>query len=408
MNFVRICCNRLSRIALTSCIMAGFLFSALVEEKSLANDVSEDLFIYLPLVMQTYDPSTTWLAPSSVDLEPRPNNAPLAVIDHQGRLHLLWDTFTDPRFIYHTIQSGNGWTTPAPVASSIGTSYTLYAPYVDSNGNIQLVWRNWLGAGIENPYRLLYSSFNGNEWTPEEEVVRSTYELQAMVHSGDVGDVHVTYAGSIFFTKIYHTIRSQTGWSAPVEVKPVHTTSLIWPSMQGGIHLYGDDYSGSVHYSYWKNGGFEVNDRTIAGRVYGRKSVLDGVNNLHLYWVGQIPIPGGQVTGVYHQCLENNQFFQPQETPSGVQAISGNVASASDQTTRIGLSWKETNSGRFRLATWDGCGPAGVRTIPFPDELNLEMTSLAMSANPGKVCAVARALYTTTHVVVCADVQKQY
>jgi hypothetical protein len=405
MSDIRQCLSRPGKVTLLSCILAFCLLFSNGEQHSRAQDTNGPPPIYVPTLMQDHDPGITWLEPASIDLEPRPNNPPLAIIDQQGMLHLIWDTLTSPRFIFHTKQTQNGWTTPAPVTPSDGTSYTLFAPYVDDQGFIQLVWRNWLGTGIENPYRLLYSSFDGNEWTPEEEVVRFNYELQAMIHSGDVGDVHITFAGSFFFSNIYHTTRTQAGWSNPEEVKPVHTTSLIWPSMQGGIHLYGDDYSGNVHYSYWKNGALQVNDRTIPGRIYGRKSLLDGANNLHLYWTGQVPIPGGQVTGVYHQCLEGNQIFGPQEIPSGSQAISGSVVRTSDQVSKISLSWKEVESKQVRMASWDRCTRVRVRTVPFPEDINLELTSLAMSANPGRVCVVARSLYTTTHHVLCAEVQ---
>jgi hypothetical protein len=397
--------SRPGKVALLSCILAFCINFSNAEEHGLAQDTNEGQIIYGPLLMQNHDSSMTWLEPVSVDLEPRPTNQPLAIIDRQGRLHLLWDTLSSPRFIYHTMQTESGWTTPAPVALSSGTSYILFTPYVDEDGFIHLVWRNWLGAGIENPHRLLYSSFNGNQWTAEEVVARLDYEHQAMVHSGALGEVHVTYVPVFFFSNIYHTTRTETGWSNPVEVKPVHTTGLVWPSMQGGIHFYGDDYLGNMHYSYWQNGVFQVNDRTIEGRVYGRKSVLDGLNNLHLFWTGQVPVPGGQVNGVYHQCLEGNQTFGPQEIPSGSQAISGIVASASDQNSKIGLSWKEAESGQVRLATWDGCVAGGMRTIPFPEELNLELAALALSADPGRICAISRVLYTNTHIVLCAEVR---
>jgi hypothetical protein len=408
MNVPRYCKSHLGRVAIISSLMVLFLSSPIAIGHSRAQDDPEDFPLYIPLVLQNHDSNLTWLESSSVDLTPRPSSSPLAIIDSQGRLHLLWDTLSSPRFIYHTMQSGSGWTSPAPVAPSNGTSYILNEPYIGENGVIHLVWRNWLGSGIAKPHRLLYSSFNGTHWTPEEEVARfdNNYSLRALIHSGQQGEVHVEIIWSLIATHVYHTTRSQSGWSIPVEVKPVHTTSLIWVDMQGGIHFYGDDYSGKVHYSYWKNDAFLVTDRTMEGRVYSRSSQMDGFNNLHLFWSGQVPVPGGQVNGLYHQCLEDNRIFGPQEVPSGSLAISGSVPRASDRVTQIGLAWKEAQSGKVRLGIWQGCTSFGIRTIPFPDGLNLELTSLAMSANPGKVCALARKLYTNEHIVSCANVMR--
>jgi hypothetical protein len=406
MNVPRYCRFHLGRVVIISCLMALFLSSPIGIEHSQAQDGTEDYPLYIPLILQNHDSSLTWVESSTVDLTPRPSSSPLAIIDSQGRLHLLWDTLSSPRFIYHTMQSGSGWTSPTPVAPSNGTSYILYEPYMDASGVLHLVWRNWLGVGIENPYRLLYSSFDGSRWSPEEEVARFNYELRAMIHPGETGDVHITYVWSFLSAHVHHTIRTQAGWSAPVEIKPVHTTSLTWVDMQGGIHLYGDDYSGKVHYSYWKSGAFLVTDRAMEGKVYGRRSQLDGLNNLHLFWTGQVPVPGGQVNGLYHQCLEDNRSFRSQEVPSGSLGITGSVPRASDRVTQIGLAWKEAQSGQVRLGTWQGCTPMGIKSIPFPEGLNMELTSLAMSANPGKVCAVARKLYTNEHIVSCANVRR--
>jgi hypothetical protein len=406
MNFAKHCKSRLRTIAIISCLMALFLSSPVAIEHSLAQEGTEDYPLYMPLVLQNHDSSLTWVEPSTVDLTPRPNSSPLAIIDSQGRLHLLWDTLSSPRFIYHTMQSGSGWSPPAPVAPSNGTSYILYEPYVGDNGVIHLVWRNWLGSGIEKPHRLLYSSFDGNQWSPEEEVTRTDYELRAMIHPVETGAVQITIAGGMISTHVYHTVRMQTGWSIPVEVKPGHTISLTWVDMQGGIHFYGDSYPERLHYSHWKNGVFLVNDWTTEGKVYGRRSQLDGLNNLHLYWTGQVPVPGGQVNGLYYQCLEDNRIFGPPEVPSGSLGISGSIPRASDRVTQIGLAWKEAQSGKVRLGIWQGCTSFGIRTIPFPEGLNLELTSLAMSANPGKVCALARKLYTNEHIVSCANVMR--
>jgi hypothetical protein len=80
------------RAAFILCFLALFLVLPAAGEQDSPQDKSSDHITYIPLAMQQHDSSFTWLEASSVNLEPPPNNAPLAVIDRQGRLHLLWDT----------------------------------------------------------------------------------------------------------------------------------------------------------------------------------------------------------------------------------------------------------------------------------------------------------------------------
>jgi hypothetical protein len=357
-----------SRIAFVICILA-LTWALPAAREGAAQQGTEERSIFIPLVLQKHDTGLTWLEPSSVMLEPRPGNAPLAVIDREGRLHLFWDTFTTPRFIYHSMKTGVGWTEPAPVAHSDGRSYILYEPYVDRNGVIHLLWRNWLGSGIEKPHRLLYASFDGGRWSPEEELVRYDYEFSGMVHSGETGEVLVTFTWGLISTHVSQTMRTHSGWSVPVELIPTHKINLVWAGMQGDVHIYAHDLvNDRVRYSYWKNQTWIVGDRVIDGEIYNRKTQLDGQNNLHLYWSGTVPVPGGGVTGLYHQCLEDNSMFWPEETLTGSQAVSGSAARASDQVSQIGLAWKESASGIFRLRTWEGCHSVGVRAIPFPPD----------------------------------------
>ncbi len=76
--------------------------------------------IYLPLIANNYDPSWQWSTAITVELTPLPQHTPLLTLDLSGRLHIFWDTQHSPRFIYHTYLGDQGWTTPAPIAQTLG------------------------------------------------------------------------------------------------------------------------------------------------------------------------------------------------------------------------------------------------------------------------------------------------
>jgi hypothetical protein len=226
------------RAAFILCFLALFLVLPAAGEQDSPQDKSSDHITYIPLAMQQHDSSFTWLEASSVNLEPPPNSAPLAVIDRQGRLHLLWDTWDGPSFIYHTMQTRSGWTAPAPVSASNGTSNTMYEPYVDSDGIIHLIWKNWLGTSIDKPYRLLYSSFDGNRWSPEEVVAQLADMPIGVVHSGARGEVQVTYSFGTLPVRIFYTLRSGSGWNSAMEVTPLRDSILI---LFGYYQVLGDN-----------------------------------------------------------------------------------------------------------------------------------------------------------------------
>jgi hypothetical protein len=317
--------TRYARTAFILCFLALFTVLPASGEQDSPQGADGSHMSYIPLAMQQHDSSFTWLEASSVDLEPWPSRAPLAVIDRQGRLHLLWDTWDSPRFVYHTMQTRSGWTAPAPVSASNGTSSIMYEPYIDTDGVIHLLWKNWLGTGIDKPYRLLYSSFDGSRWSSEEVVAQLSEMPSGVVHSGDGGEVQVTYSFGTIPIRIFYTLRSGSGWNSAMEVTPLRDSILILfgyyqvlGDNQGGIHVYEISYfSEGAHYFFWRNGAWQVRNRLLEGKLSDRRLQLDGMNNLHMSWTGDVPVPGGQVNGVYHQCLEDNRVLGPQEIPSG-------------------------------------------------------------------------------------------
>lgn len=366
--------------------------------------------IYLPLVTRNFDPAWDWQESTMVTLTPNPNyNDPmLMAIDADGNPYIFWDTLYTPRFIYHTRLTSQGWITPTQVADTLGTSKTLFPPIWDHVGNLHLLWRTWLGVGVENPYRLMYSSFSGGTWQPEEEIIRYSQELQGMVHLDAQGGIDATYAGSLFSSMIGHTSHTTTGWEVPQAIDPDHNVRLVWSDMQGGVHLYGESNYPTQHviYSYWKDGAFLVLEQSVAGDLPTGDSQLDGRNNLHLFRQAQVPVPGGTVYGIYHRCLTSNLSWTDERVLSGEQNTTGLLLKASDQASQVALIWKETTGNLVHATIFENCQQTHQTTIALPLANNWEIHSAALSQNPGRLCILARKLYTSTEFLVqCANIQ---
>ncbi len=386
-----------------------FLLIVFITPLTISQAQENEHQIYLPLVTNNFDPAWHWQEPTMVTLNPNPNTSDpmLMAIDADGFPHIWWDTFYSPRFIYHTHLTAQGWFTPTHVAETLGTSETLYPPVRDNQGNIHLLWHNWLGVGIENDYRLMFASFSNSQWNPEEVVTQSDQNRQGMLHLDSQGGLHATYTGSLFFSVIAHTSRIDTGWTPPDDIDPDHSVSQVWPDMQGGVHLYGDiSYpTQHVNYSYWKDGQFLVDVQTTPGDLPYGDSQLDGKNNLHLFRLAQVPIPGGTVNGIYHRCLTNNLTWTEERVLSASQNTKSPLLKASDQVSQVVLVWQESAGNRVHVAIFDECSQTRQVTITLPIENTWELESATISQSPYVFCFLARKLYTSTEFLVqCATI----
>ncbi len=205
----------------------------------------EDVAIYLPLITNHNNSAWQWGTGTVVDLTPPPVNRPQLLIDREGQLHLFWDTNRAPRFIYHTYWSGESWTVPAPIAQSLGTSTLTQALMVDQSGAIHIAWKNDLGSGTENRYRLLYNTFANATWGTEEELFHNTYGvIDSRLHLDADDLLYLTFSYSDFWrAKYYQLTQTSSGWLTSPLLDPPHTKSLsvsAWaPDQQTGIRFYG-------------------------------------------------------------------------------------------------------------------------------------------------------------------------
>ncbi len=363
--------------------------------------------IYLPLLARQFDPAWQWQQPQLFELSPDPNTSDpmLLTIDTFGQPHLLYDTLFDPRFIYHTYLTDQGWITPTQVADTLGISYTLFPPVVDDQGGIHLLWRNWLGSGVTNPYRLMYSKMENNIWSDEEEVYRSNSDIQGMVRPDKTGVLHVTSASTLFLTDIHHFTRLLSGWSLPVDISTSHSTTWIWPDYYGGVHFYGKEYypkQGIVH-SYWVNGNFQIEGEYIAGELPYGDSLLDGLNNLNIFRRDQVPVPGRTVYGVYYRCLTHDSILTDEQVLSGQQDTLSPLVKAEDGHAQIALAWQESTGNVVQVRIFEDCKLTHSSSITLPSGNSWELESAALSSNPGKFCLLARRSYTSTdYILGCA------
>ena len=362
---------------------------------------------YLPIVMREHDAAWRWLPVETLTPAPNPNTGDslLLAIDNQGQTHLLWDTLYSPRFIYHSYQAGGAWTPPAPISETLGTSYTLYAPLRDAAGRLHLVWRTYLGSGIDTPYRLMYAVFDGASWKASEIHRTANSGIQGMPHSDDLGGLRITYLDSSISAKpAYQVARTSGGWSFPWPINPTQSVSLVWPDMQGGVRFYDNDYSGLLHYTHWKNGAFLINDLPATGKVSSRQSQLDGQNNLQLFWSGTVPVPGGNVTGMHHQCFSSALAMGAEQVLSGETAITGSPRAGSDGVSRVVIAWKQNGADLLWLTIWDGCRKVKQISAPLGVFTDWSLQAAAISHDPRKVCVLAKKLYSSdTFALLCAE-----
>jgi hypothetical protein len=372
------------------------------------DELPSEYRVYLPLVTHNYDASWQWREPEPVTLTPTPWSNPVTAVDHQGRLHIFWETLSQPRFIYHTYQTSEGWTAPDAIAQTLGTSQILFPPLVDLTGDLHLVWRNYLGLGIEKPYRLMYARFDGLHWTAEEELYRTGNSgVQAMVHHDQQGNIRVTLLDNTMTTTAHQLIRWSDGWHVLGIVQPGHLTQWVWPDMGGGIHFYGSNFSNQLYYSHWRDGQFQVHNYQSTGAVHNRNTQLDGQNNLHTFWKASVPVPGGTVTGLYHQCLQSDLSWRSQEVLSGYSAVTGEVPKAADIFSRVAISWKDSSPAPFNIGLWEGCNQLSQKVIPMSEPHNWDLKALALAQTPPKACVLFRRLFDSRqYTAVCADINR--
>ncbi len=372
-----------------------------------AGNIDPDHPVFLPFIANDFNAGWNWSKLVTTTLTPRPNHLPLMVLDRSGNIHVFWDTLSSPQYIYHTFWNGQGWSTISPVASTFGAATTIEPPFISADGRLHLVWRVYLGSSQTNPYRLFYAAFDGSKWSNPEELFQSTDSyIFGVIYSGATDGFHALILNNhIVSPDIYDMTRTVSSWSSPTVIDPVHLVDSAWPDSAGGIHIFGQTFNPqTLYYSYWLNGQFAVSGRHGSGTLSNYPNHLDGSKNLHLFHTGSVPIPGGTVTGVFHQCIDTNLSWGPQEFPSSQMAITSNLVHAGDMGSQFALAWKEQKSGRIQIGLWNGCASMGRQPAPIPSATQWEVESLAIDSAANQICVLVNEWLTSRYAVTCVSV----
>jgi len=378
---------------------------------ALSVQATEDNPNYLPLIYKDYDPSWQWSTAITVELTPMPYHDPLVVVDHQQQLHIFWDTLKAPHFIYHTFLGAFGWSATEPITQTLGTSTLQYPPVVGPDGTIHLVWQNDLGSGVEARYRLLHAQFDGINWSPETVLYQNVHgSVDGLPYLDEQNRLQILSDYSNLVTRQFLQFTQTTGgWSTSVIGDPPkgHALSVAaWtPTRQGGIHFYADGFTNGLYHTYWLNGTFPAQSQSFSGKLWGRHTQGDGNSNLHTYWLGPVPVPGGTVQGLTDQCLANTLTWREPQVLSHQQAVHGQFVTATDQQSQVAFAWIEDYR-HMRLALWRGCTLTDEKEIPFTNVRDLSLSSMLLSQEPHQFCVLAQSRSPSRYTVLCANIYR--
>ena len=322
---------------------------------------------------------------------------PQVLIDSKGRIHLLWDTLggSDNAFIYHSYFDAGQWTSPKPIASTLGTSSIVTAPLATPDGAIHVLWYNQLQLG--GPYRLMYAKYDGANWSPEVELYRSDKDpnLSGSLFSDSRSTVHAVISspngiGSDF----YYLTNTPNGWSAPQTILPQEATHglVVWkyePDSTGDVRFYGRDLTGNLIYAYWHNNVATLHQTPINLELYDYY-FGDVAGDYYIYRTGEVPVPGGTTTGVYSQCIDTNLTLWPEQLLSGENKVvtAPQIAQSASRTI---MSWI-TSENQVQFLFPKSCAEADLFTLPLPKVIFVRQSfSLAISDSPNKLCILNRA-----------------
>lgn len=365
--------------------------------------------LYLPLVQSRFDNQFQWQEP--VTFTPTPeissSSIPIMIIDHRGRPHLLFDTSYSPSYIYHSFLSNNGWTALEPIAQPIGKSELKYPPFLDSNGTIHLVWNNWLGVSVENPYRLMYASFDGISWSQEEEIISGSYSYSGLPRVDEDGQPLITLVDDLLGSSIYQYGKSPSGWILRYQIKPSHPVLEYWPDNESGVRLFGTKFSTNrLISSYWKHGKLEY-ELTSEGesRLHSSYTQMDQNHNLHTYWSGYVPVPGGTVNGIFYQCF--NERLQPGEIEylSGTDSVVSGPAAGWDGENLFAIAWKVSGSNATVISIRRGCSEVARLTAPIVLDKDWGIVAVSINSTSGKLGLLFRERWNKSYIYLSANIQ---
>lgn len=164
-----------------------------------------------------------------------------------------------------------------------------------------------------------------------------------------------------------------------------------------------------MYYLYWYEGEFSGGIIRFQGKVGSHQLDLDIQNNLHAYRDASVPVPGGSVTGLYHQCLNTSLTWSTPVALSKYDSVGYGSRASWDGNERMAFGWKEFGSTQLTIVVLDGCQESHRNVVLLPELPDVSswgnLASIAITDQPGKVCALIEIPYASTEFgLQCADV----
>jgi len=116
-----------------------------------------------------------------------------------------------------------------------------------------------------------------------------------------------------------------------------------------------------------------------------------------------VPIPGGEVTGLYHAC------FDPNMVPGGApqllteqMAVVPPALGAADEDGRWSLTWRLATTGAMKIGVWRGCERRALVDVPSENMPTSLPIQTMLSRTPNQWCGLWRAT-SSQYLVRCAE-----
>lgn len=379
-----------------------------------AQSVDNSNNLYLPIILNNADFAWQWENGEFITLPNYPVHGPFLKIDSSSKIHLFWDVMTTGnQFIFTTRKSAEGWTPVEKIDNTLGASSITESPELGSNGNVLLIWNNQLTTG--GPYRLMFDSFTGSTWEVAEEIVRDNSQLRfAAINRGENDSVNVAYGiSNMIATQYYFSQKTKSGWSSAQLINPdlpyPYSINRVFPDQHGGVkYLIRSWVNQTMYYSYWKNGQFTQNLIPLGIINPFANSILDSQDNWHFYDTVSVPVSGGSVTGLYHQCLSSDLGLGSEQVLTGSLPLSS-YSVTRDEGGKVVLSWTDSQHGNslLHLEIFQGCDLVDQRefnlpVLQQPYTWGALVSSSKTSGLSGRYCALFKKSFGTEYGLFCA------
>lgn len=398
-----------------SLVLFSIIFAGLNSNSAKAQS-EQKTYLYLPLVLLNYDNAWQWETADYITLPDYSLNGPVLKLDTSGTKHLIWDVMASTnRFIFTTRKTASGWTPVEKIDNTLGASTLSNFPELGTDGSIYLVWKNELALG--GPYRLMFARFFGGKWESAEELIRGTYQFPfAAINGGEGANVNFIYgASNLISTQYYFSQKTAAGWSPAMPIDPPldypYSINRVTPDHQGGVKLLIRSWNDKTMYiSYWKNGLFSYHGIPVGIIDPYANSMLDSSNNWHFFKTGNVAIPGGTITGLYHQCLSSELNLGAEKVITGSLPVQDYSVTRDDGGKAV-ISWTDTQSAKsiLHIQVFQGCelvkeSEYRLPALPQPYTWGPLVSTSKVSGPYGQFCALFRKNFTTEYGLFCARV----